>query len=694
MAVAVDAALSGLRAAQRALDITSVNISNAATEGYTRKILPQESLIIAGKSVGTKTGAAFRNVDQGLLTAQQDQRGLTGYFDVQNNYLSRLMDFHGPSEAGVSISSRVGDLSNSFNTLSSEPNNLDYLTRVISEAQQTTITFNNFSNLINDMRQQTENDITTAVNNINQELESIAKLNQQITKFHNAGRSTADLEDQRDMAIGEISKYIDINTYLEGQDLIVITKRGHTLADNAAHPLYFGTSSVSSSKYYPDGGLNGIRLESITGKDITDVNMGGELGALFNLRDETLPTYEAQLDELAQKLAYRLQQSGLSLFTDPTGNIPGNVAPPGAVGYVGFARQITVNPQVIADPNLLRHGTIGNIEEDGSIEVIRRVVQFAFGNYQYEEGRGNVDISGGVLIGTLGMVTNNRITGTENIAALAPDFSTIPNVGDLPGDFDISLGGLGGNTITVLATDDAASLVNKINVAFGATIASTNSVGQLALNHNGIITLADNTIGAAAFSDLGMTFAINLSPEPSFTIKSGVRNTTTISIAPADTSVELLAKLNAVQGISAVLTGGGELLITPSEGGDITLVNLVGQPLQDMGIVINNIAHTAMRSDNLGPNGDLSTGLLTNSNLTGFGTSIISSQGETARIIENRLEQETTFLNTLTKRNSNTSGVNIDEEMASLIRLQSAYSAAAKMIATTNQLFEKLLNNT
>ncbi|MCK5556638.1 MAG: hypothetical protein KAI76_10400, partial [Alphaproteobacteria bacterium] len=43
MTIALDAALSGLRIAQQALDVTSTNISNASTPGYTRKILPQES---------------------------------------------------------------------------------------------------------------------------------------------------------------------------------------------------------------------------------------------------------------------------------------------------------------------------------------------------------------------------------------------------------------------------------------------------------------------------------------------------------------------------------------------------------------------------------------------------------------------------------------------------------------------------
>ena len=37
------------------------------------------------------------------------------------------------------------------------------------------------------------------------------------------------------------------------------------------------------------------------------------------------------------------------------------------------------------------------------------------------------------------------------------------------------------------------------------------------------------------------------------------------------------------------------------------------------------------------------------------------------------------------------SGVNLDEEMARMVQLQQAYSAAARMIAVTDELFDELL---
>ena len=56
------------------------------------------------------------------------------------------------------------------------------------------------------------------------------------------------------------------------------------------------------------------------------------------LRDTTLPTDQAELDELAQNTGEPLRHQGLTLFTEPDGNTAGDDAPPPAQnGYVGFA---------------------------------------------------------------------------------------------------------------------------------------------------------------------------------------------------------------------------------------------------------------------------------------------------------------------------------------------------------------------
>ncbi len=99
----LDSALSGLRIYQQQIDIISNNVANASTEGFTRKILPQSTQVVAGKSVGVLGETIIRNVD---LRVQRDlwtQISDVGLYGVQESYLQRIEQFHGSPDKAVSI---------------------------------------------------------------------------------------------------------------------------------------------------------------------------------------------------------------------------------------------------------------------------------------------------------------------------------------------------------------------------------------------------------------------------------------------------------------------------------------------------------------------------------------------------------------------------------------------------------------
>ena len=116
-------------------------------------------------------------------------------------------------------------------------------------------------------------------------------------------------------------------------------------------------ANVQPGTYYPAAASTAITLG---GTDVTGQLRGGQIGANIALRDTTLPTDQAELDEFAQNLASRFDAQGLTLFTDPAGNVPAQSAPPLPVqsSYVGFAGTIQVNPAVQAKPSLVRDGDV------------------------------------------------------------------------------------------------------------------------------------------------------------------------------------------------------------------------------------------------------------------------------------------------------------------------------------------------
>jgi flagellar hook-associated protein 1 FlgK len=88
----------------------------------------------------------------------------------------------------------------------------------------------------------------------------------------------------------------------------------------------------------------------------------------------------------------------------------------------------------------------------------------------------------------------------------------------------------------------------------------------------------------------------------------------------------------------------------------------------------------------IGTTGSPFTGTLTN-----FAKQFISQQGEAATAAKQLADGQSVVLNTLQKKLTDTSGVNIDDEMAHLLALQNAYSANARVMSSIKQMYDTLI---
>lgn len=800
---ALSSALSGLNAAQSQLSVIAGNVSNAGTAGYTRKILPQETATVLGQTSGVLTDPVTRDVNLELEGEFWTQQSSVSALNTQVSYLGQIQSFNGSSDSESNIGAQITDLSDAFTSLANDPSNANLQTSVVTAAQGVTSKLNSFSTLITTMRNQTQDDIASTVTDINDKLQEIAKLNSQIKFNQAAGQTTAALEDNRDQLVSGLSQDVGVSYFIRSDGVMVVqTSQGVQLADTTAQNVSFSKTQLSATSAYP-GTAGAITVSPISSSsqtiDITQSNLGGQLGALVSLRDTTLPQQQASLDELSEQLATRFDQQGLTLFTNAAGKVPANTAPnpntspPTPVPYVGFSAEIQVNPAVVANNALVQQGTavVNPPVQSGSDEVIQRVVNNALGAVQHQEADGTVNLNdppNADLQSYLGIYSSAQVTGSTDasnystVSALmadggenvfhttsgppytdqfsvtfsetrgaAPPGTMTVNVSLSQAGSDFAMGStytdaVTGASVTIKSAGDqiaeeinkqiAAQTTSSPNFVNLAAVASTNSYGQLTLSSHGSIDVESSGTGAmgqAGLNYLGLTAGVTATTDPYISVQVGDNNPVQVSIAPGDTSADLLAKLNnpvggGVPGLGASIDPvTGELTLMPGDsttnplfGGSLTIL---GGPFTSVGSASGSTGTTSsgtsivaalfgsdspvidvgygdakatdgasdFRQDNLGPQANLSTGAISNGSVIDYAQQLLVSQANTYNAAKSGQTDESTYTTQLQTTLQNNDGVNIDQELSNMIVVQTAYSASARVISTIQSEFQTLL---
>jgi flagellar hook-associated protein 1 FlgK len=472
--MSLDGALSiasgGLANVSAQLALVSHNVANASTPSYAVESLDSDSLTAGGVGMGVLTGPAVRSVDQALQGETLQQNATVAGLQTTQTALQSLDAISGTPGQGGDLGSLLGAMQDQFSTLLNDPSNPTQQSAVATSAATLAQGINALSNGYTTQRQTAENNIVAEVGAVSSALGTIGSLSNQIMVLQANGQSTADLENQRDAAVQTLSQLLSVNVLEQPNgNMVVTTASGMTLpTDGSSGPLSVTGANVQPGSYYPGGGIGAITLGGV---DVTQQLTGGQLGADITLRDTTLPTYQAELDEFSQNLASRFNAQGLALFTDRNGNIPTGGGSPVQSGYVGFAAEIQVNPAVQNNPSLVRDGTtsIGDSPTGpspftpnppggpaGFTTLITRVLNYALG----------ADVQSGVpqpASNTTGLGPDGALTAPFAVPATLGDFATALTGAEAADS---------ANTTSQLGTEQAVqtTLANQLSSQSGVNI--------------------------------------------------------------------------------------------------------------------------------------------------------------------------------------------------------------------------------
>jgi flagellar hook-associated protein 1 FlgK len=310
--IARSIAFSGLSSTSVQISVTSSNISNADTTGYTKKTANQSSSVTNGVGTGVTVTGITSTVDKLLLKSLVSADSDLGSADTTNTYLTSLEKLYGStsstdsSSTGTSLANSIASLESALSSLASTPSSASLQSNVISALDDVTSQLRETSSGIQKLRSNADQDIASSIDDVNTDLQNIADLNAQIKQTAAAGQSTADLEDQRNTALQDVASKMNVSYYTASNgDLQVYTTTGQALVDSSAHKIsYTAAANVSSSTTYTAGSSSsGFSAITVNGVDITSQITGGSIGGLITLRDKTLPAAQSQLDQLATQLA-------------------------------------------------------------------------------------------------------------------------------------------------------------------------------------------------------------------------------------------------------------------------------------------------------------------------------------------------------------------------------------------------------
>ena len=210
--VALQDAVTGLRATQAQIQVISANISNAQTPGYSEETVSQKSIQTPTGAGGVDTGIVQRVSDQLLSTALAKQNSVASAASTMNNYLQQLQGLLGQVGSGTSFTDALNNFIGAMQTEAATPEDPVAQSAAVNAGQQLAQQLNSFSAGIQSLRANADSDIGTAVTTVNTALSQIAALNGSITQAQAEGQSTATLQDQRDQALTQVAQMMGVSS--------------------------------------------------------------------------------------------------------------------------------------------------------------------------------------------------------------------------------------------------------------------------------------------------------------------------------------------------------------------------------------------------------------------------------------------------------------------------------------------------
>ena len=703
----LSSALTALQTNTAALRVVSNNVANMNTPGYARRVVNQQVLVTGGQLQGVSIADIQRMADQFLTQETLSSNSASQQYSTQSTIFDQVNGMLGKPGDGTALTTQLDNIYAALGSAALAPNASASQQGILNSFQSFAGTVSSLSDSLGTLQKQVDQQVGTAVGSVNNLIQQIYSLNQQIQKANATGDTSSGLLDQRDVAVQSLSGLIDVRTATQQNgSLVVMTNDGMNLVGDTYAKLSYQSGSTNGTY----GQISISNINPSTGDVIGQTQAldphlsSGTLKGLIDMRDGTLSDLQQELGSIAKNasIAFNAQSNANTSVPPPT-TMEGRNTGLLATDALNFSGKTTV---AVADSNgnLVSRvdvdfdaGTL-SVNRGGAVSIGSTVGSFATALNTALGSNGSASFVNGVLTvsaaGNNGVVVQDDATTPSNRAGSG--FSQFFGLNDIFRSASPSI------TATGLSASDASGLAAGGSMSFTLKDANGNIAKQASVNITAgmtvgnVISAINTSLGGAATASLGTDGSLTITPAPQYSAyRLDVTNDTTQRGATGMSFTSMFGIGGAQKTALASSFGvNPALAASPSKlafaQANITSTTAVGDNIAGSGdnrglLALQNIQS---QDQSFARVGNLSAQAATLGDYAGAFYQDVATRSQT--VTSNATAQSDRFAEAQS-RQSQTSGVNLDEELTNMMTYQQAYAAGARMLTIVGQLYDTLL---
>ncbi|HEX4199563.1 MAG TPA: flagellar hook-associated protein FlgK [Caulobacteraceae bacterium] len=694
------AAASGMVAAQLGLNVVSDNVANLNTPGYVEKIVQLNSQAVGGTGVGVSASGVALAANQFLQNASLAANAGASQASVISGMLTQAQSYFGDPSTGTSYFNLLNQVSADFSAASNDPASSLSGIQVVNDVNQFLNQSQDISSQLNGLTGQADSQIDSDVSQANQLLSQIAGLNQNIANATTQGADATDSQETQTELITQLGSLMDIKVAPNSTGGVTMTTQNGTplIGKGGAAQLAYAPSATAASQLTvtePGGGQqpNNVQLAS------------GELQGLLSLRNTQLPAVQDQVSEYVSQAVNALnaahnastavpppakltgQNIGIDLTT-AVGGFSGKTN----VAIVNASGQLQQNIAIDFGAHTMTIGGVATSFTSSTFVSSLNSALGAFGTASFSNGVLSIAATGagnGVSIADDATTPSSSVNGQgfsqyfglNNLisSSTVTNYATGLTASDPSGfpagqSLTLRISNSSGSQITdMTVTTPAGGTVQDLMDSLNSSTSGVGLYGKFSLNGSGELTFSPTTPGSASLSvvkdttqssDGGESVSqlFGIGPQ----VRAGRLDSYSVrSDIAADPGKVAFATLN----LSAP---SGSPVLAIGDGSGATLAAKAGV--------------TTMKFDAAGSLGATST------TVNQYAAQLAGALGDQASAASQASTNATAVQTEANNRLGSAQGVNLDSELVNLTTYQQAYSASARLVTASQDMFTALLN--